>query len=309
MPGKGSPSSQTRLAGVKACLVELAVEGVVDHRVAVDDLAGVGVDEDHVAHVALVRHLDGVGQDVGTGDASDGALAVDVQLRGGCLDARQVSRRVGRARRVLAHRGHGAVGGLSRGQPGGHAVLEVRGDEAVDRGELTGLVDLRVELAAEDGDALVGLGELDRPSVGGLAHVRLGELVGLSRRTRRRTCRGRHRPWRPRPARSSAEVPGIRSSFDRRNETSPVARVGGWRTPAPRPHRGSARRASRRAAAATGAAAEDDTSGAADSPAPSSARQRPCLRNFTRVSLRGEMFRRVGDRPSVRSAPRRRPIT
>ena len=179
MPGRASPSSQTRFAGCEGPLVELALEGVVDHRVAVDDLAGVGVDEDHVAHVALVRHLDGVGQDVGSGDASDGPFPVDVQLRGGCLDARQVSRRVGRARRVLAHGGHGAVGGLSGGQPGGHPALEIRGDETVDRGELTGLVDLRVELAAEDGDALVGLGELDRPSVGGRAHVRLGELVGL----------------------------------------------------------------------------------------------------------------------------------
>src|SRR4051794_23722510 len=65
--------------------------------------------------------------------------------------------------------------------------------------------------------------------------------------------------------------------------------------------------AARTAVTAGGAEAEAKDIGTAAKPAPTSARQTPCLRSFTCFRLRGENFRVGRERPTDEETPRRRP--
>ena len=210
-PGNGSPSAQTSAAGANCCSKTLAVESVVHHRVAVEELAGVGVDEHHVADVAAVGDLDDVGQDVRRRHAPGRAGAVDHEVGAGRADAGRVALRtvVGRAGRPAPRAPRAPRPRRPRAR--GDRDVQVGGGVAVDRGQVTLLVEVGEQHGAEDRDAAVDLLEGHGGAVAVGSRRRSGELAAAWRRTRRRTRRGSRRPCRRRPARSWPSSEGLRS--------------------------------------------------------------------------------------------------
>ena len=175
------------VGGGVGLLVELTVGGVGHHRPAVERLAGGGVEDQRLADRRLVPHLDRPGQGGRAVDAAGRPGAVDDQLgvadlealREGGGEAVLVTGRLGldrlerAGRRVLAR------------QRRRHVEVDVGGDEAVDRGEVTVAVDVGLELTGEDRHALVGLGEGDRPAGGTGVDLGLLQLRGAGAEGRR----------------------------------------------------------------------------------------------------------------------------
>jgi len=136
------------------------MERVVDEAVAVDDLAGVRVDEHGVADVRAVGHHDVVDELVGPGHALDEARSVDQELRRfraelGCL---HLDRRVGAGGRWIGlDEGDRSRLRLARAQARIGRQVDCRHDRAVDCREIPRRVDVDLQGAAEDGQALVAL--------------------------------------------------------------------------------------------------------------------------------------------------------
>ena len=78
--GEGVAFLPDLVAGV--LLEEAAEKGILHLRDAVDDLAVVGIDVDHLTHAAAIRHFDLVDQIIRSLDILDQSIPVDVQ-RGG----------------------------------------------------------------------------------------------------------------------------------------------------------------------------------------------------------------------------------
>ena len=171
-----------RRRGVVVGLVEPAVEVVVEHRPAVELLAGLRVEDHCLTHRVAVPHLADIGKVVLTRGALGDARPVDHELVAEDLQVLGLHRPAvaGHDRRGL-DQGHRSAGGLGLGHPrlGGH--VDARRGVPVDGGQGAVGVDVRLEERAEDGDALVGLGvgrgEAPR-RVGGDAAARELALAG-----------------------------------------------------------------------------------------------------------------------------------
>ena len=166
-----------QVGGVEGLLVELAVGRVGDHRPPVDRLAGQRVEDDRLAHRALVGHLHDPGEQRVAVDATGGAHPVDHQVGACGADAGggAVLGAAGELRRV-AHEVDGARGRVGLRQRRRDREVEVRDGEAVDGRQVALLVDVGHQLAGEDRHPPEGLGELDGPAADGLADPGLREL-------------------------------------------------------------------------------------------------------------------------------------
>ena len=176
-PGKASPSAQTSAAGVNSCSKTCRSRAVVHHRVAVEQLAGVRVDEHHVADVLPVGDLDDVGQDVVARHAPGRSGSVDQKVGRGRADTRRVGLASVVGRRVGPHCAHGTRRGLPGRQAGDHRDVHVRCGVAIDRRQVTLGVEVGEQHGAEDRDPAVDLFEGDGGSVTVGSHAGLAQLV------------------------------------------------------------------------------------------------------------------------------------